>query len=66
MFLDGRQHCILHQKKIQYKCCVIYSTQNKCDTNIKTLLLTTVKIMILHLLKKVKVLGCLMVFNLEM
>ena len=43
-----------------------FTTQSKCDTNIEIRLLTTVKAMILHLLTKVKVLRCLMVFYLDM
>ena len=37
----------------------------KCDSNIETLLLTTVKAMILHLLKDVNGLKSLMVFHFE-
>ena len=51
--------------KIQYKGGVIFTTQSKYDTNIKTPLLTTVKPMIIHLLEKVNVLRCLRVFYLE-
>ena len=44
---------------------VIFTAQSKCHTNIETLLFTTVKSMILHLLKNVKGLKCLMVFYLD-
>ena len=43
----------------------IFTAQSKRHTNIETLLLTTVKSMILHLLKNVKGLRCLMVFYLD-
>ena len=46
---------ILNQKKIPYKGVVIFTAKSKCKTNIKIPLITKVKAMILHLLKKVKV-----------
>ena len=56
---------ILYQKKKYYRGGVIFTAQSKCDTNIETLLLTTVKAMSLHLIMNVKGLISLTVFYFE-
>ena len=56
----------LDQTGKHYRGGVIFTTQSKCDTSIKTPLLQFLKSMILNLLKKVKPLRCWRLFYLEM